>query len=96
MSEKEIRAAIDKLCTDLDLRARQAGRVVRAGVFPVVVGSVVGTGLAVASCSSEESSTPITTITTTISHGGHGGQAGSGGAAGAGGGVQPPYMAPDP
>lgn len=101
MSEKEIRATIDKLCAELDLRPGPAARVAR-GVFPFLLGA----GLVVSACGDDEtqdttSSSSTSTSgtggntstsgtggnTSTSGTGGSGGSTSSGGGGGAGGGA---------
>ncbi|MBI4702211.1 MAG: hypothetical protein HY744_13870 [Deltaproteobacteria bacterium] len=107
MSEKQIREAIDRVCADLDLRARQRAmrRGVRGGWLPLVLRA----GLDVAACGGD-----IVPLYGVVEYGApfDGGTAGAGGAGGTGGtgaglpvggggtggedgGPVPPYMAPD-
>jgi hypothetical protein len=88
MSELEIRAAIRKLCTELDLRARS---IACGAVIPLVIGA----SIAVTDCSKKEETQP------TAGAGGAAqplyaapGGGGIGGAGGAVGGAMPAYMAP--
>ena len=75
MSEKEIRAALERICADMDRRAgrRAVPMAARAALLPLVLGG----SLALADCSSDDPD-PEPTV-------GSGGYAGSGGDPGSGG-----------
>ncbi|MBI4702212.1 MAG: hypothetical protein HY744_13875 [Deltaproteobacteria bacterium] len=95
MSEKQIREAIDRVCADLDLRARQ--RAMRQGVPGALLPLALAAGLGVAACAGE--SHPVYGFPCTAdcdgAAAGHAGAGGAGGTGGEDGGPAPHYMAPD-
>lgn len=60
MSEREIRDAIQKVCGDLDLKARRGGW---RRVAPALIPFAVGAGLAATGCDDETDTTPSGTDT---------------------------------
>ncbi|MBI4702210.1 MAG: hypothetical protein HY744_13865 [Deltaproteobacteria bacterium] len=100
MSEKQIREAIDQVCADLDLRARQ--RAMRQGVGSALLPLVLGAGLAVTACSGkkdEPQPSPDAGSNVGGAQPAYGAPMGGGGSGGCGGEAvgcaQPEYMAPD-
>ncbi|MBI4702208.1 MAG: hypothetical protein HY744_13855 [Deltaproteobacteria bacterium] len=94
MSEKQIREAIDQVCADLDLRARQ--RAMRQGlrgalVFPLVLGA----GLAVTAACSKDETKPAQDAGVGGAVVLYGAPVGGGGTGGVGGEPQVDYGAPD-
>lgn len=94
MSEKEIRAALQQVCNDLDLKARATPR---GGKHRIMFPLVLGAGMAIAACGDDvvEPEAPAygapsgqsTTTTSDTGGGGAGGETSTGGGVTGGGGA---------